>query len=111
MRLIPGFWDYTLYVLVALAASAVLALVLTPLVRRIAVRLDNIDRPDPRRVNQAPVPRGGGIAVAAAFLLTALGWTGINASQDLVRLPSSLGAQELGALLAGGALATVWRPR
>src|SRR5204863_6368592 len=82
-------------------------LVLTPIVRRFAIRLDNVDRPDHRRVNKAPIPRGGGIAVAAAFLLVAVAWTVVNSASDLAPLPSTLGPQELGALLAGGALATV----
>ncbi|HZL15793.1 MAG TPA: undecaprenyl/decaprenyl-phosphate alpha-N-acetylglucosaminyl 1-phosphate transferase, partial [Verrucomicrobiae bacterium] len=58
--------------LAAFAAAAILALVLTPLVRRIADRFDVLDRPEARRVNTSPIPRGGGIAVAAAFVITSL---------------------------------------
>ena len=59
--------------LAAFAAAATLALVLTPLVGRVAHRFDVLDRPEERRVNTSPIPRGGGIAVAAAFVITSLG--------------------------------------
>ncbi|MDR3546083.1 MAG: hypothetical protein P4L30_10005, partial [Candidatus Limnocylindrales bacterium] len=49
----------------AFATAAILALLLTPLVRWFARRFDVLDHPGERRVNTAPVPRGGGIAVAA----------------------------------------------
>jgi UDP-GlcNAc:undecaprenyl-phosphate GlcNAc-1-phosphate transferase len=107
MRLIPEYADHLPYLFAALVVAAILSLLLTPLVRRIAIRLDNIDRPDARRVNKSPVPRGGGIAVALAFLAVALAWTFLNGASDRMPLPSTLGPQELGALLAGGALATV----
>ena len=44
----------------------------TPLVRRIALRFDAVDQPGHRRVNTSPVPRGGGVAVAAAFVVVTL---------------------------------------
>ena len=46
-------------VLVAVfAASALLSLVLTPLVRRLARRFDVVDQPGARRVHSSPIPRG-----------------------------------------------------
>ena len=59
--------------LAAFATAAILALLLTPIVRRYARRFDVLDQPEERRVNTSPVPRGGGIAVAAAFVITSLG--------------------------------------
>ena len=53
------------------SCAALLALVLTPLVRRVVLRYEIVDRPEARRVNTVPVPRGGGLAVSAAFLLVA----------------------------------------
>lgn len=43
----------------ALAAT----LVLTPIVREINRSLGMVDKPDPRRINKVPIPRGGGIAL------------------------------------------------
>ena len=51
--------------------AAVLALAFTPAVRRLARRYGMLDRPNARRVNVVPMPRAGGLAVAAAFLATA----------------------------------------
>src|SRR2546422_6348870 len=90
---------------IAFVAAALLALVLTPLVRRIAQRYGIIDRPNQRRVNVVPVPRAGGVAVALAFLAVAVVFVAINDRAPVVRLPTSIGQGELIALLAGGAAA------
>jgi UDP-GlcNAc:undecaprenyl-phosphate GlcNAc-1-phosphate transferase len=107
MRLIPGIWEYVPLLAAAFVAAAALSLVLTPLVRRIAIRLDNIDRPEHRRVNEAPVPRGGGVAVAASFLLVAVGGMVLNAQTGLVPMPRAMESTEVMGLLVGGAVATV----
>jgi UDP-GlcNAc:undecaprenyl-phosphate GlcNAc-1-phosphate transferase len=107
MRLIPTVGDYLPLILAAFATAALLALVLTPLVRRVAIHLDNIDQPDERRVNVAPIPRGGGVAVAAAFLLVALAGLLLNGQTGDVPLPRGLEVPELFALLAGGVVATI----
>ena len=107
MRLIPGIWEYVPLLAAAFLVAAALALVLTPLVRRVAIRLDNIDRPDHRRVNEAPVPRGGGVAVAGSFLLVAIGGIAFNAQTGVVPMPRSLESTELVGLLLGGVVATV----
>ena len=71
MRFITGTADALPWMVLAFAAAAVLALVLTPAIRRLVMRHDMIDRPEARRVNVVPIPRAGGLAVAAAFLLVA----------------------------------------
>jgi len=55
--------------LVFLGALAV-SLALTPLCRTLMRWLGMVDQPNERRINQTPVPRGGGIAVFIAFHLT-----------------------------------------
>ena len=50
----------------ALAAT----LVLTPLAREAARRLGMVDKPDPRRINKTPIPRGGGMAVVAGLYIS-----------------------------------------
>ena len=107
MKLISTFGDFLPMLLAAFVAAALLSLVLTPLVRRVAIRLGNIDQPDARRVNAAPIPRGGGVAVAIAFLVVAIGGIAINSQTGTVPVPLSLQPSELFALLAGGAVATV----
>ena len=60
-------------VLLALVAAAAVSFVLTPLSIRFAAQLGAIDVPDAeRRVHQRPIPRTGGLAVAASFVLVGL---------------------------------------
>ena len=56
-------------IVVVFIAAALIALALTPVVRRIVMRYEIVDQPEARRINTIPVPRGGGLAVCAAFLL------------------------------------------
>ena len=56
-------------ILIALLATGVVSFLLTPLAIRLAPRLGAVDHPsDERRVHQNPIPRTGGLAVAAAFV-------------------------------------------
>ena len=105
MHLISTFDEILPILVSAFVVAAVLSLLLTPLVRRASMRLGTIDEPNHRRVNELPVPRGGGIAVAVAFLSVAVGVIAINTRLDVVPVPRSLDAGELTALLLGGAVA------
>jgi UDP-GlcNAc:undecaprenyl-phosphate GlcNAc-1-phosphate transferase len=96
------------YLFGAFLAAALASFVLTPLVRRVAIRYGAIDQPDERRVNVRPVPRGGGVAVAASFTLVTLGLLGINAVARFVTVPASVQLNDLIGLLLGGALATAF---
>ena len=103
MRFVTGFGDALPWMLLAFVAAAVLALVLTPVVRRLVMRHGLIDRPEARRVNLVPIPRAGGLAVAAAFLLVAAVFLFLNEQQRWIRVPFQLSEGELAALLLGGA--------
>ena len=52
------------------AGALVLTLVLTPLVREMNRRLGMVDKPDPRRINKVPIPRGGGLALVVAVTVS-----------------------------------------
>ncbi len=91
----------------AFLAAAILALALTPLVRAVAHRLDVVDRPEERRVNTSPVPRGGGIAVVVAFTLVALIALAYNATTRVLPFPILLDGPAIIALLAGGVAAAM----
>jgi UDP-GlcNAc:undecaprenyl-phosphate GlcNAc-1-phosphate transferase len=106
MRLIPTVGDYLPLIIAAFLAAALISLVLTPLVRRLAIRLGNVDHPGGRRVNKTPVPRGGGVAVAISFLLVALGGIWFNGQTGDVPVPRTIEPAELIGLLAGGVVAT-----
>jgi len=107
MHLIATFGELLPLLVAAFILATVVSLGLTPLVRRASLRLGTIDQPNHRRVNEAPVPRGGGIAVAAAFLTVSVGVIALNGQLDLVPMPSSLDASEIAALLLGGAVAVL----
>lgn len=100
--------------LVGAAAFSVTAL-LIPLVIRLARRTGFVDRPGPRKSHAAPMPYGGGLAVAAGFLSTlAIGLAAcwliergatFGLSADVTRYAKGAVSQAPQAiLLAGGAL-------
>lgn len=106
MKFVPAAGDVLPIIVVAFAVAAAISYLLTPTVRRLALRLRMVDRPDHRRVNTRPIPRGGGIAVTAAFLSVAIGIVVLNDRLGFVHAP--VDAPELIALLAGTAAAAAF---
>ena len=98
---IEGVGDSLGPIIVVFALAAVLALLLTPLVRRTVRRYGIVDRPEARRVNTRPVPRAGGIAIAAAFLAVAVPFAFLNGMTGWVPTPQHQ-VGDLVALFAGG---------
>ena len=105
MTFISGVGNAIGPIVVVFLVAALLALGLTPLVRRIVLRYEMVDRPEARRVNTKPVPRGGGLAVCAAFLFVAGLFLLLNQGAVYVPVPFSLQQSEVAALLLGGAVA------
>ena len=57
----------------ALFAAALIALISTPVVRSLAVRVGAVDVPkDGRRMHDHPIPRMGGLAIFFGFILSVL---------------------------------------
>jgi len=68
-------FDYTplIYGIVAVVCSALLAYAITPPVRVLAYKIGAIDIPaDARRMHKKPIPRLGGLAIFASFVITSL---------------------------------------
>jgi UDP-GlcNAc:undecaprenyl-phosphate GlcNAc-1-phosphate transferase len=89
-------------VAVALAASALMSFLLTPLAIRFAPRLGAMDVPDSeRRVHHRPIPRTGGLAVATSFV--AVGVAGFVVSQvfDIALPGRPVRSAEIAALMIG----------
>ncbi len=105
MNFIPTVGNAIGPIVVVFILAAIVALVLTPLVRNVVIRYEIVDRPEARRVNTIPVPRGGGLAVCAAFLLVAGLFLLANESAKFVPIPAGLSPSEVAALLLGGAAA------
>ena len=92
----------------ALLAAALLSWALTPLTARLARRTGAIDRPGAaRRVHTRPTPRGGGLAVTAAFVLVGLGVLALNAQVRIVPILRDLDLGAFLALFGGIAVAAV----
>ncbi len=53
----------------AFFSAFALSVLLTPLFREAARKIGMVDKPDARRINKTPIPRGGGLAVFLAFQL------------------------------------------
>jgi len=53
----------------AFFGALAVTLVLTPLFRELARKIGMVDKPDARRINKVPIPRGGGLSVFVAFHL------------------------------------------
>jgi UDP-GlcNAc:undecaprenyl-phosphate GlcNAc-1-phosphate transferase len=60
MTFIPNVGDFVGPIVLVFILAALIALAVTPVVRRLMLRYEIVDRPEARRVNTIPVPRGGG---------------------------------------------------
>jgi UDP-GlcNAc:undecaprenyl-phosphate GlcNAc-1-phosphate transferase len=105
MTFISNVGDFVGPIVVVFLLAAVTALAVTPVVRRVVMRYEIVDRPEARRVNTTPVPRGGGLAVCAAFLLVSALFLIVNQTSDIVPIPFSIDTSQMVALLLGGAVA------
>ncbi len=92
-------------IVVVFLAAAGIALLLTPIVRRLVLRHGVVDHPEARRVNVTAIPRSGGLAVAAAFLSVAAVFVYLNETAAWVPVPLTLTSPDLVALFVGGAAA------
>lgn len=72
-------------------AALITTVVITPLARWVATRLDAVDYPNARRINSRPIPRMGGIAlflgIVATFALQYVGTTYLDWPTVLVPPP------------------------
>ena len=60
----------SVHYLIAFGGAFLLTLVLTPFVREFNRRIGMVDKPDPRRINTVPIPRGGGLALFLGVILS-----------------------------------------
>lgn len=74
--------ELTLILLFLLALA--LSLVVTPLVLRLAIKINALDLPGERKLHREPIPRLGGIAIYLAFIITLN--TGLLLSDPLLEL-------------------------
>ena len=65
---------YAFTFLVALAVT----FVLTPVVKNFAIRIGAVDKPDARKVHHGPIPRLGGLAIYAGFMVSVIATIGFT---------------------------------
>lgn len=93
----------------AFATAAILVLVAVPLIQRSCVRFRIFDPPGPLKIHSRPIPRLGGIAIAAALLAATL-LTAHTASRALLCLCAALALVWLAGLIDDlRELAPFWR--
>ena len=107
MTLISGIGAAVGPIIAVFLAAAALSLILTPQLRRYLLLHRIVDRPGLRRINVKPVPRSGGLVVAASFLAVTGTFLIVNEFADLIAVPPSLHPLGVAALLLGGAVAAV----
>ncbi len=64
--------DKTVPYVLPFVGAFIATLILTPLVREMNRKLGMVDKPDPRRINKLPIPRGGGLALFLGVFLSAV---------------------------------------
>lgn len=64
--------------MIPLLLSLFLTIVLVPVVKLLAVRLQIYDMPGPRKVHQRPIPRIGGIAMAIGAFVSIIFWAPLD---------------------------------
>jgi len=63
---------FPLKFIMVLLGTFFIGILLTPLVRILAFKIDAVDYPNARRINKKPMPSAGGLAVVIAFSITSL---------------------------------------
>ncbi len=68
--MINALLDKVLPFILPFACALIATLILTPFVREMNRALGMVDKPDPRRINKVPIPRGGGLALFLGVLMS-----------------------------------------
>ena len=61
--------SFTMNLFLKLLLTVTMAVILTPIIRRLAFAINAVDLPNERRINKIPMPSAGGLAIySLAFL-------------------------------------------
>lgn len=64
--------DFIFEIAFRLIITMILAFLLTPLIRKLAFKINAVDQPSKRRINKTPMPTAGGLAIYIAFSFSIL---------------------------------------
>ena len=107
MQLLPNLGAIAAPLVIAFVVAAAISLLLTPFVRDHVRARGMVDRPSARRVNTIAIARGGGLAVAAAFLVVAVAALMLDGQLGPAFANAPFSQRQLVALFGGGAVAAV----
>ncbi|WP_376716291.1 glycosyltransferase family 4 protein [Vagococcus lutrae] len=64
--------SFTMNLFLKLLLTVTMAVILTPIIRRLAFAINAVDLPNERRINKIPMPSAGGLAIYISFSLSLL---------------------------------------
>jgi UDP-GlcNAc:undecaprenyl-phosphate GlcNAc-1-phosphate transferase len=107
VSLIAATWPALPIIIGGFLLAALIALVTTPSIHVFVRRHRIMDHPDPRRIHDRPLPRGGGVSVVIAFVLVGGGI--LLLGEMLPGMPDyrSVRPMHVVGLFAGAILATI----
>ena len=59
--------DHNIFIIILV--TLITSLILVPIVKKVAIHVNAMDEPNPRKIHKVPMPRLGGLAIYLAFLL------------------------------------------
>ena len=65
-------FPFTIKYIIILLVTAIIALILTPIMVVVSRRIGAVDNPNARRINTKPMPSAGGVAIFIAFSVITL---------------------------------------
>ncbi len=107
MTFAASTWPALPLILGGFIAAALIAFLATPSIHRYVREHRILDHPNSRRVNDKPLPRGGGVAVVIAFLVVGGGIVLLIPMLPGPPVTRTIATPELIGLFAGAILATV----
>ncbi|MDT2813669.1 MraY family glycosyltransferase [Vagococcus carniphilus] len=64
--------DFLLKIALRLFLTMILAFLMTPLIKKLSLKIGAVDKPNSRRINKVPMPTAGGLAIYIAFSISIL---------------------------------------
>ncbi len=107
MNFAPSTWPALPLIVGGFVAAAVIAFLATPPIHRFVRERRILDHPNSRRINDQPLPRGGGVAVVIAFLVVGGGIVALIPHLPGTPVSRTIQVPQLIGLFAGAILATV----
>ncbi len=107
MSFVSATWPALPIIVGGFLLAALIAFVATPSIHRFVRRHRIMDHPDPRRIHDRPLPRGGGVSVVIAFLLVGGGIVVLGGSLSGMPDYRAVRPMHVVGLFAGAILATI----